>query len=199
MSSSRVATLFSRPLLTGLSLAAALALTACSTSTPSATADSSATAQRSSHGVLSVARLEATKGSKVSGVVQFFPLVEGGVRVQGRVEGLAPNSEHGFHIHEKGDCSSGDGMSTGGHFNPTAKAHGAHDHSEHHAGDLASLKADANGVARFSYTTTALSVGMGATDVVGRGLIVHRDPDDFKTQPTGNSGPRQACGVINRS
>jgi len=144
------------------------------------------------------AQLMATKGNTVTGEVAFTTQADG-VRVSGEIRGLAPNTEHGFYIHEKGDCSSGDGMSTGGHFNPTAKAHGAHDHSEHHAGDLASLKADANGVARFSYTTTALSVGMGATDVVGRGLIVHRDPDDFKTQPTGNSGPRQACGVINRS
>ena len=64
------------------------------------------------------------------------------------------------------------------------------------AGDLVSLKADTNGVAKFSYTTTAISVGSGVTDVVGRGLIVHRDPDDFKTQPTGNSGPRLACAVI---
>lgn len=144
------------------------------------------------------AQLMATKGNTVTGEVHFTTQTDG-VRVSGEVRGLAPNTEHGFHIHEKGDCSSGDGMGTGGHFNPTAKAHGAHDHSEHHTGDLASLKADANGVARFSYTTTALTVGSGATDVVGRGLIVHRDPDDFKTQPTGNSGPRQACGVINRS
>ena len=87
-------------------------------------------------------------------------------------------------------------MSTGGHINPLAKGHGAHDHSEHQAGDLASLKADANGVARFSYETTAITVGDGVTDVIGRGLIAHRDPDDFKTQPTGNSGPRVACAVI---
>ncbi len=143
------------------------------------------------------AQLVATKGNTVTGEVTFSTRGNA-VQVAGEVRGLAPNSEHGFHIHEKGDCSSGDGMSTGGHFNPTAKAHGAHDHSEHHTGDLASLKADANGVARFSYTSTTLTVGQGTTDVVGRGLIVHRDPDDFKTQPTGNSGPRLACGVITK-
>lgn len=143
------------------------------------------------------AQLMATKGNTVTGEVAFTTQTDG-VRVSGEVRGLAPNSEHGFHIHDKGDCSSGDGMGTGGHFNPTAKSHGAHGHSEHHTGDLASLRADASGVARFSYTTTALSVGAGATDVVGRGLIVHRDPDDFKTQPTGNSGPRVACGVISK-
>jgi Cu-Zn family superoxide dismutase len=61
---------------------------------------------------------------------------------------------------------------------------------------MVSLKADATGVAKFSYESTGISVGSGATDVVGRGLIVHRDADDFKTQPTGNSGPRLACAVI---
>jgi Cu-Zn family superoxide dismutase len=61
------------------------------------------------------------------------------------------------------------------------------------------LKADASGVARLNFESSTLSVGSGASDIVGRGLIVHRDPDDFKTQPTGNSGPRLACAVISRS
>lgn len=141
------------------------------------------------------AQLVATKGHAVTGDITFSRRGNA-VLVAGEVRGLTPNKEHGFHIHEKGDCSSGDGMSTGGHFNPLSKGHGAHDHSEHHAGDLASLKADANGVARFSYETSAITVGEGSTDVLGHGLIVHRDPDDFKTQPTGNSGPRVACAVI---
>ena len=119
--------------------------------------------------------------------------------VAGDIKGLAPNREHGFHVHEKGDCSSGDGMSTGGHFNPDGKSHGAHDHAEHHAGDLPSLKADSAGNATINFETTVLRVGQGASDVVGRGLIVHRDPDDFKTQPTGNSGPRLACAAIVRN
>ena len=139
--------------------------------------------------------LAATTGNTVNGFVTFSKLPNG-VRVAGEVRGLAPNTEHGFHIHEKGDCSSGDGMGTGGHFNPTAQAHGAHANSEHHTGDLVSLVADATGVARFDYTSVTISVGEGATDVIGHGLIVHRDADDFKTQPTGNSGARVACAVI---
>lgn len=141
------------------------------------------------------AQLTPTTGNTVSGMVTFAKQGTA-VLVSGEVRGLAPNKEHGFHVHDKGDCSSGDGMSTGGHFNPQGKAHGAHEHGEHHAGDLVSLKADANGVARFSYTSTSITVGDGVTDVIGRGLIVHRDPDDFKTQPTGNSGARVACAVI---
>jgi Cu-Zn family superoxide dismutase len=148
-----------------------------------------------SAGPTATARLQATQGNAVSGLVQFTQRGDK-VLVTGEIAGLRPHAEHGFHIHDKGDCSSGDGMSAGGHFNPNAKAHGAHEHSEHHAGDMVSLKADATGVAKFSYESTGISVGSGATDVVGRGLIVHRDADDFKTQPTGNSGPRLACAVI---
>ncbi len=148
-------------------------------------------------GPSATAQLVPTKGNAVSGTVTFAKQGNA-VLVSGEVRGLAPSKEHGFHVHEKGDCSSGDGLSAGGHFNPLGKAHGAHDHSEHHAGDLASLKADANGVARFSHVADTLTVGDGATDVIGRGLIVHRDPDDFKTQPTGNAGPRLACAVVTK-
>lgn len=146
-------------------------------------------------GPSATAQLMPTKGNAVAGTIMFTK--QGSVvLVSGEVRGLASNTEHGFHIHEKGDCSSGDGLSAGGHFNPMGKAHGAHEQSEHHAGDLVSLKADGAGVSKFSYTSTSMTVGEGAADVIGRGVIVHRDADDFKTQPTGNSGPRVACGVI---
>jgi superoxide dismutase, Cu-Zn family len=141
------------------------------------------------------ANLQPTKGNTAMGVVTFRQGADR-VFVSGEITGLKPNSEHGFHIHEKGDCSSGDGMSAGGHFNPTSQPHGDANGMPHHAGDLLALKSDANGVAKFSFESTSISVGTGVTNVVGRGLIVHRDADDFKTQPTGNSGPRIACAVI---
>ena len=84
------------------------------------------------------AALAPTNGNSASGTVTFSKQ-SNAVRVEGEVRGLKPNAEHGFHIHEKGDCSSGDGMSTGGHFNPTAQPHGAHSHGQHHAGDLVIL------------------------------------------------------------
>jgi len=118
--------------------------------------------------------------------------------VDARVAGLAPGA-HGFHIHEKGDCGSGDGMSTGGHFNPLAKPHGNPVVPDHHAGDMPMLVADASGNAALIVELDVMTVGSGITDIVGRGLIVHKDPDDFTTQPTGNSGARVACGVITRS
>jgi Cu-Zn family superoxide dismutase len=101
-------------------------------------------------------------------------------------------------VHDKGDCSSPDAMSAGGHFKPGGGSHGGHGLGAVHAGDLPPLRADANGVARVLFETQQLAVGGGAADVTGRGLIVHRDPDDLKTQPTGNAGPRLACGVVVR-
>ena len=161
-------------------MAVVLALTACATSPsgPSATA-----------------QLKPTTGNTTSGTMQF---VQKGKQVQvtATVNGLKPGAVHGFHIHEKGDCSSGDGLSAGGHFNPGGKPHGHHGMGEHHTGDLPSLKADASGVATFHFESRTVRVGSSANDIVGKGLIVHRDPDDFKTQPTGNAGPRLACAVI---
>ncbi|WP_096668028.1 superoxide dismutase family protein [Polaromonas sp. AET17H-212] len=149
-------------------------------------------------GPRATAQLQPTTGNATSGSVSF---VQKGnkVLVSGEIRGLKPNAEHGFHVHEKGDCSSGDGMSAGGHFNPTGAPHGAHGVGMHHTGDLPSLKADAGGIARFNFESGSLAVGSGVTDIVGKGLIVHRDPDDYKTQPTGNAGPRLACAIIIRS
>ena len=124
------------------------------------------------------AKLEPTRGNTATGTVTFVQTGDG-VQVSGEIRGLKPDAEHGFHVHEKGDCSSGDGMSTGGHFNPTAKPHGSHGAGEHHTGDLPSLKADKYGVAAFSFVSRSISVGGPTTDIVGKGLIVHRDPDDY--------------------
>ena len=142
------------------------------------------------------ATLNPTQGQTAQGLVMFHARGDG-VFMHARVSGLKPNQEHGFHIHEKGDCSSPDGMSTGGHFNPDGKPHGPQD-AEHHAGDLPALKADAQGVAELRVGLRGLGIGQGAADIVGRGLIVHAQPDDYRTQPTGNSGARIACAVITR-
>ncbi len=143
------------------------------------------------------ADLQPTKGSNVRGKVDF---VQSGnrVRVSANVTGLAPNGEFGFHVHEAGDCSSGDGMSAKGHFNPFAKPHGHHSSAERHAGDMPSLKSDAKGNASATFEVDIITVSEGPASVVGRGLIVHVQPDDWKTQPTGNAGARSACAVIRR-
>jgi Cu-Zn family superoxide dismutase len=164
-------------------LASLLALSACSTL---------------STGPRASAQLQSTSGNTATGTVSFTQHGDK-VRVSGVVRGLKANAEHGFHLHQKGDCSSPDAMSAGGHFNPDNQPHGQHGGPHHHAGDLPSLKADASGVAQFSFESSAIAVGSGASDVVGRALIVHRDADDYTTQPTGNAGPRVACAVITRS
>ena len=152
-----------------------------------------------SDGPKATAKLEPTKGSETKGNVTFTQRGDK-VIVTATVSGLKPGGFHGFHIHEKGDCSSGDGMSTGGHFNPGAKPHGEGGAGkEHHAGDMPNLRADQYGNAVENFTLPTISVGSGANNVVGKGLIVHRDPDDYKTQPTGNAGPRLACAVISAS
>ena len=133
-----------------------------------------------------------------SGNVTFTAL-QHGVRVAGEVRGMVPGSEHGFHIHEKGDCGN-NGDAAGGHFNPAGTPHGMYGAANSHAGELPSLVADASGVARFNIDLHAISLGTGAPDdAIGRALIVHRDRDDFTTQPSGNSGPRVACAVVTRS
>lgn len=129
----------------------------------------------------------------------LFSALDQGVRIKGEVRGLVPGSEHGFHIHEKGDCAN-NGDASGGHFNPTGVTHGKFGAPGSHAGELPSLVADAAGVARFSVDDRSLSMTEGAdNNVVGRAVLVHRDRDDFTTQPSGNSGPRIACAVISRS
>ena len=148
-------------------------------------------------GPSAVAELQPTKGSSASGTITFTQAGDK-VRVAGDVRGLRPDQEHGFHIHEAGDCSSGDGMSTKGHFNPQGKPHAHPSTSERHAGDMPALKADAYGNARVDATLDIISVNAGPTSVIGRGLIVHAAPDDYKTQPTGNAGARIACAVIQR-
>ncbi len=139
--------------------------------------------------------LDAKSGSAVTGLMRFSEN-NGVLRLRGSVRGLEPNSEHGFHIHEKGDCSAADASSAGGHFNPGASAHGRHGDAVHHAGDLPSLKADAKGIAKIDVVLSGVTLGEGANSIRGRSLVVHGKADDFTTQPSGNSGPRVACGVI---
>jgi Cu-Zn family superoxide dismutase len=139
------------------------------------------------------AELAARSGSAVGGSVKFFETA-GGVRVEARVTGLTPG-EHGFHVHDVGDCSAPDASSAKGHFNPAGAAHGGHDSAVHHGGDMPNLVANAQGEANYSAELKGVSLG-GANGIAGRSVVIHADPDDYKSQPAGNSGKRIACGVI---
>lgn len=140
-----------------------------------------------------IAVMNATEGSKVKGVVGFVKDGKG-VRITANIEGLSPGP-HGFHIHEFGNCTSPEANSAGGHFNPTDMPHAGPKAEKRHAGDLGNLEADKNGLARLEVTDNMISLG-GPKSIIGRSVIVHAQADDFKTQPTGASGARVACGVV---
>ena len=140
-----------------------------------------------------VAVLHATKGSEVHGTMTFTK-IDGGIRVVAELEGLKPG-EHGFHIHEFGDCSTPDATSAGGHFNPGGHPHAGPDAEKRHEGDLGNITADAAGKAHYERVDTQLSFD-GRDSIIGRSVIVHEKVDDLKSQPTGNAGARIACGVI---
>jgi superoxide dismutase, Cu-Zn family len=164
--------------------------------TPPATAPSgkaSGTASGNAAGKTATVKLMPTQGNNTRGDITFTQDAKG-VHVVGSFTGLA-YGEHGFHIHEKGDCSAPDGSSAGGHFNPTSAHHGARDAQDRHAGDLGNLKADPYGMARLDITDDKISLD-GPNSIIGKAVIVHEKADDFQTQPTGNAGGRLACGVI---
>ena len=145
-------------------------------------------------GVLAVAILAPASGSEVRGFVNFVRDEKADrIRVEAEVTGLSPG-KHGFHIHEKGDCTAPDASSAGGHFNPTQMPHAGPEQSSRHVGDFGNLEADASGAAHYSRTFD-LKV-QGYTSILGKAVIIHENSDDLATQPSGNAGGRVACGVI---
>jgi Cu-Zn family superoxide dismutase len=141
-----------------------------------------------------VAVLHPTAGQHCQGVVRFTG--EGdGVKVVADLEGLTPGQKHAFHIHQYGDCSSPDGMSAGGHYNPEKHQHGLPETENRHAGDLGNVQADQDGKAHYEITVHNITVGGAKNPILGRAVIVHAKVDDGG-QPTGNAGGRIACGVI---
>ena len=140
-----------------------------------------------------LADLFPTEGSEASGTVTFEE-TNGTVKIMAQLTGLAPGN-HGFHIHETGDCSAPDASSAGGHFNPDNVEHGAPDAPTHHTGDLGNIEADGDGNADFEMTVDFITLLEGLNSVLGKALIVDESEDDFG-QPPGNAGARVVCGVI---
>jgi Cu-Zn family superoxide dismutase len=139
-----------------------------------------------------IAVLHPASGSQVMGTVTFTKTGDT-VQVVADITGLTPG-KHAFHIHEFGDCSAADASSAGSHFNPMKKPHGAPDSPERHAGDMGNLEADSSGKAHLELKDSMLKLS-GENSILGRGVIVHEKVDDW-SQPVGNAGGRQACGVI---
>ena len=143
---------------------------------------------------LAEAVLLPAKGSTTAGRVAFSQQGDR-VKIAALVSGLQPGA-HGFHIHEKGDCNPNSINGPGGDFNPLHKRHGDPAKPEHHAGDLPMLVANAKGVARFEAVMDGLTLTPGPANILNRSIVVHALPDDYTTQPSGNTGPSVSCGII---
>jgi len=189
----------------GLVLSLTLLLVACSREQPAGAprapdattaAPAEKTAEPAAAAPAAVAQIAPTQGNTVTGALALAQSAEG-VHITGSIQGLKPDAEFGFHVHEKGDCTAPDGSSAGGHFNPTQAQHGNPTGPAHHAGDMLNIKSDAQGVAQVDVTAAGTSLtGDPGTDIMGKAIVVHEGPDDYTTQPSGNSGKRVACGVI---
>ncbi|PBJ84305.1 superoxide dismutase [Lysobacteraceae bacterium NML93-0399] len=195
-----------------LPAALALALAACGGNTTDGTTDNAAAeADRAAENAttpgavpppvatsnaVAMVTLAPTAGNQTAGTLRFAS-VDGRIEVTGEVTGLSDGGTHAFHVHENGDCSAPDASSAGGHFNPGDNAHGRVGHGEHHAGDSDNITANADGTAQVQGWLEGATIGDGAaTDIVGKGVIVHTGEDDYTSQPTGDAGDRLACGVI---
>lgn len=166
------------------------------TVTPPVTSPEPTPPAAASNGAAHRVNLMAAQGGQVGGALDLVAS-DGAVTVTGLISGMKPESEHGFHIHEKGDCSSPDFKSAGDHFNPTMQDHGNPASPPHHLGDVPNIKANNEGKADISARVEGVTLGDGGpNDIVGKAFVVHEKVDDYKTQPSGNSGDRISCGVI---
>jgi Cu-Zn family superoxide dismutase len=154
-------------------------------------------AEKPSAPLKAIAVLHPTAGNNIKGTVTFTEEADG-VQVHAEITGLTPGN-HGFHVHEFGDCSAPDASSAGAHFNPTSKPHAGPDATERHVGDMGNVEADASGKATLDYLDHQISLTNDQQSVIGRSVVVHMKRDDLKSQPAGDSGARVACGVIGRA
>jgi Cu-Zn family superoxide dismutase len=142
-----------------------------------------------------IAVINPASSSSVKGVVRFT-LVDGQVKVAADLEGLEPNTKHGFHVHEFGDCSAADATSAGSHYDAMAtKHHGQPVEKMRHAGDMGNIEADGSGKVHLELNLGDVTIDGSQAPLLGRGVIVHAKVDDF-SQPVGNAGARLGCGVI---
>jgi Cu-Zn family superoxide dismutase len=144
------------------------------------------------------ATLESADDPKLSGTVTFTQLPDA-VRIVVNVTGVDHPGPHGIHLHENGKCEHDPAgkhyTSAGGHFNPTAAPHACRESTTHHAGDFGNIEIQPDGTGHLVVATAMLSLH-GPNSPIGKAIVVHTGADDCKTQPTGNSGGRLACGVV---
>lgn len=151
-----------------------------------------------------------TESAAKTAVATISPLGDGGIsgtvtftEENGQVTMVAEitsagSGTHAIHIHENGDCSSPDGSSAGGHWNPTGEDHGKWGEAPFHRGDIGNIEVGEDGKGRLELTTDlwCIDCADSAKNVLGHAIIVHEMHDDFHSQPSGNAGGRKGCGVI---
>lgn len=184
-----------------LIVAAPIALTACDATTtragvgsqPEAPTDQPLLASEKPRSA--VATLRPTRGNDVRGSLRFYE-DDGSLRIEGRLEGLQPGA-HGFHIHEKGDCSAPDAESAGGHFSVGEVPHGSPGDpaEQHHLGDLGNVIASEDGSVEINIEDSELGL-TGESSVIGKAVVLHSNRDDLESQPSGDAGSRIGCGEI---
>lgn len=141
-------------------------------------------------------QLKAASGSSVQGTVQLSE-TEGGVKVVADIKD-APAGKHGFHVHEKGDCSDPQAKSAGDHFAPDGHQHGLPEGAARHLGDMGNLTVEKDGTSRFEFMIKGANLKPNDPhSLLNRALILH-EKEDKGTQPSGDAGGRIACGVISR-
>jgi len=141
--------------------------------------------------------LEAKSESNSAGKM-FFKEEDGIVKLDAKFIGLSQGI-HAVHIHEKADCSSVDGKSSGGHWNPTFKNHGKWGNEKgYHKGDIGNFEVDENGYGNLMMETNEWCIGCEdeTKNIIGKAIIVHQGADDFESQPSGAAGVRVSCGGI---
>ena len=145
-----------------------------------------------------IINLTAKSDSNVSGTAVFTEEPDGSIKMVALLSNLSEGS-HAIHLHEKADCSSADGKSTGGHWNPTAEPHGKWgDETGYHKGDIGNFEAEANGNGTITFITDQWCIGCddASKNIIGKAVIVHQGTDDYVSQPSGAAGSRISCGGI---
>jgi Cu-Zn family superoxide dismutase len=135
--------------------------------------------------------------SSATGTALFEKLASGEIKLTVMVSGAAPASaQHGIHIHQTGNCGDAAFKAAGPHFNPAGKQHGKLNAQGMHVGDLDNINVGADGKGKLRQTIKGATLAPGDTSLGGTSIVFHAGPDDMKTDPSGGSGDRIACGVI---
>lgn len=129
-----------------------------------------------------------------------FSSITNGIKIKLNLKGVPPG-KHGAHFHEKGLCEGPDFKTAGGHFNPEHKEHGIHNEKGPHVGDLPNIEADTKGNIQIEFVTLSATLDSSEKSLLqkeGTSFVIHAKEDDLKTDPSGASGERIACGVIRK-